>query len=395
MDFFEMLTGLTPDDRDSIWYQVLAEGFKGLGFSQPNPSVGCVILDVQGQILAKGYHAKAGQAHAEIEALNQIDPVFKNALGQWVLTEKHHQLLKDATVFISLEPCAHQGRTPACAFTLSCLPLKKVCYLLKDPNPLVAGQGKQILQAQGIEVECVEEQVTAFKFVKAARYLHTFFLQGTLAQQMYVTLKIAASADGFMGLKNGQSQWITAQPTRQLARHWRGLHDAVMTGVNTVLQDNPFLDVRETPYQNQSKKLFVWDSQAKLLTHPELNIFKSYRPEQVILLVQPQALALPTWGPQLMLQPSLKHRADFLSWGYQLNVGSLWIEGGPKLTQTMLQHQLAHEVLLFQAPCLIGAQNGLSWTEHLQLDNLSQAPRFTSNQVHLIQGTSDILWRWS
>lgn len=395
MNFFETLTGLTPGDQDSIWYQVLAEGFKGLGSSQPNPSVGCVILNSQGQLLAKGYHAKAGQAHAEIEALNQIDPVLKDALGQWVLTEKHHQVLKDASVFISLEPCAHQGRTPSCAMTLSHLPLKKVSYLLKDPNPLVAGQGKQILEAKGIEIECVEEQVTAHKFVKAARNLHAFFLQGTLAQQMYVTLKIAASADGFMGLKNGQSQWITSEPTRQLARHWRGLHEAVMTGVNTVLQDNPYLDARQTPYQTNNRQLIVWDSKAKLLKHPELNIFKSYEPHQVTLLVEPEAVDLPTWGPRLLTQPKLDNRLEFFSLGQLLQIGSLWIEAGPTLTQSILQHQIAHEILLFQAPCLIGAQNGLSWTQQLNVVDLSQAPRFNSHQVQLIAGTSDILWRWS
>lgn len=394
MNLFEALTGLTSRDQDSIWYQVLAQGFKGLGYSQPNPSVGCVIVNSHGEVIAQGYHAQAGQAHAEIEALKQIAPITQNVNGEWQLESAHYECLKNAVVYISLEPCAHQGRTPSCALTLSQLPIQKVVYLLKDPNPLVAGKGKSILAAKGIVVECLEEQEAHSIFVKAARFLHAFFLQGTLHHRPFITLKLATSADGYMGLKDGSSHWITSEETRLLARHWRGLYDGVMTGVNTVLHDNPFLDARQTPYQLKKRQLIVWDSKAQLLKNSQLNIYKSYAPDQVTLLVDSLYKDIASWGPQVLPQPALVSAQAINNLCRQLDLTSLWIEAGPTLTSSMLQAQVPAEILLFQAPCFIGAINGVSLSKNISTLNLAQLKRWQSQQVQIIANSSDILWRW-
>jgi diaminohydroxyphosphoribosylaminopyrimidine deaminase / 5-amino-6-(5-phosphoribosylamino)uracil reductase len=368
----------------------LKKAFSGLGFSSPNPSVGCVILNNKGCIIATGYHKKVGEPHGEIEALKALAPVTQNQEGHWVLTPDHFDLLKDASIYVTLEPCAHRGRTPSCAELLSQLPLKKVSVLLKDPNPLVSGQGLHLLKSRGIEVFCLEEELQAkgllekhpSRFlIQEAKKIHSSFLFHMEHRKPLLTLKMASSLDGFIGLKNGDSQWLTSPQTRQVAREMRGFSDALMTGKGTVLQDNPYLDLRQTPFEKKNYPLFVWDSTLSLLDYPHLRIFRERGPGLVTLIADTDRCGIAPGFYQkreklayLVLPSKSSHPLSSLySHWAECSVQSLWVECGASLASYLIENHMLDYCYLFLAPKILGASHGLSWTTDIHIPSLSLA----------------------
>ena len=188
---------------DGAMELALRVAYLGAAHVSPNPLVGCVIVDENHNFVACGYHERYGEAHAEISALNKIADVER-------------ALLKNSTFYVTLEPCAHQGKTPSCARTLSLLPIKKVIYGLQDPNPLVSGQGAQILKNASIEAEVYEVplKVQLFELVEV-------FLKNFTQKKIFVAGKIASSLDGLMALKNGESKWITSVLAREFSHELR------------------------------------------------------------------------------------------------------------------------------------------------------------------------------
>ena len=209
--------------RDSFFMQhALDLALKGRGKVSPNPLVGCVIVDVNGHRIGAGYHKKYGGAHAEVEAVQSVESP---------------DALKDATVYVTLEPCSHHGKTSPCADLLASLPIKRVVIAQKDPNPLVNGSGIEKLRAHGIDVSLgVLEQ--------EAEQLNEFFNHAQRFGRPFVTLKIAQSVDGFLTAANGDSQWITGKAARKKVHEWRSYYDAIMIGRQTAMADNPKLTVR-------------------------------------------------------------------------------------------------------------------------------------------------------
>ena len=204
------------DDQAFRW--ALAEGFRGYGLTSPNPPVGCTILDSQGRFLSSGYHHRAGEPHAEIEALSQLLPETRDAEYRqildrtqvgWDLSDLPQEKLQGARVFVTLEPCAHEGRTPSCAKTLAKLPIGEVVVLLRDPHKNVSGQGFEILKKAGKKVRCLEIESAQDPLVDVARALCETFLINQEMDRPFVSLKVASSLDGIMALKNGESQWLT------------------------------------------------------------------------------------------------------------------------------------------------------------------------------------------
>lgn len=392
-EFFNFFTGLKPeyakDSREQFYFEALLEAWKGLGFTSPNPSVGAILIGADNKVLARAFHKQAGHPHAEIEILHQLAPVQRLGEGPWTLEPSHAEQVKNTTLYVTLEPCAHQGRTPSCAKTLAQLPFKKVGALLKDPNPLVAGQGFKILQDAGVQVECLEDISPQHELVLAAKKIHQFFLNGTLNQAApFYTLKVATSLDGYLGLKNGESKWITSEPARLYARHLRGTHDAIMVGKGTVLTDDPRLDFRETVFDGAKKsRLIIWDSGGEVLGHPDLQIFKCHDHENIIVvtdkIVQAEAISKKLMDVKTLLLPSDPNQAasEFNIKIKQMGIHSLWVEGGAKLISYCLSQQLANSLMLFQAPKLLGGQNGRSWTEALRVESLDQALFLKINQV--------------
>ena len=206
--------------QDSIWMaQALQLAERGLYTTSPNPRVGCMLVR-EGSVVGEGWHECAGEPHAEVHALQ--------AAG-----EAAH----GATAYVTLEPCSHHGRTPPCADALVQAGVARVVVAVQDPNPQVAGQGIEKLRAAGIEVECGLMEA-------AARELNIGFFARMTRGMPWVRSKIAMSLDGRTALNNGESKWITGDAARQNVQHWRARSCVVLTGIGTVLADDPQLNVR-------------------------------------------------------------------------------------------------------------------------------------------------------
>ena len=205
---------------------------QGLYSTQPNPRVGCVIVK-NNQIIGQGAHLKAGEPHAEVYALREAGAEAK-----------------DADVYVTLEPCSHHGRTPPCVDALIAAGVKRVVVAMRDPNSLVAGNGIKRLQAHGIEVETglLESEVLA---------LNPGFISRMTHNMPYLRTKIATSLDGETALNNGKSQWITGEAARLDVQRWRAQSCAIITGVGTVLTDNPRLNVRLDNINRQPIRVLV------------------------------------------------------------------------------------------------------------------------------------------
>jgi diaminohydroxyphosphoribosylaminopyrimidine deaminase/5-amino-6-(5-phosphoribosylamino)uracil reductase len=234
-------TLITPsNEQDLTWMRLaLAQAQEALYLTSPNPRVGCVIVGAGGDLLGKGHTQKVGFSHAEVMALKDVQSRGLSAKG--------------ARVYVTLEPCSHTGRTPPCCDALIQAQVAQVFVSLLDPNPLVSGQGVARLQAHGIEVQ-------VGLLGKEAQEMNIGFFQRMNFKRPWFWSKIASSLDGQTALENGVSQWITSADARQDGHHWRARSCAILTGIGTLLQDQPRLDVRgiTTPRQ---PKLVVVDSQ--------------------------------------------------------------------------------------------------------------------------------------
>lgn len=313
--------------QDQYWMQQAIELAKrGLYSTKPNPNVGCVIVK-DDQLIGQGFHPKAGQPHAEVFALREAG---EHAQG--------------ATAYVTLEPCAHYGRTPPCAEALVKAQVKKVVVGCPDPNPLVAGKGVQILKNAGIEVEVGICEDLASK-------LNQGFLKAMFTGMPYVRLKVASSLDGRTAMASGESKWITGSAARRDVQHWRAISGAVITGIETVIADDCQLNVRslhnidiETVAQ---PKRVVLDRQgrlpinAKILENPEtVMVMGPYRQELADLGVI-----------QLEIQP-LKMLLQTLSKQHQIY--DVLVEAGATLSTAFLQEGLVDELISYIAPTLLG-----------------------------------------
>lgn len=309
---------------------------QGLYTTQPNPRVGCVIVK-EGQVIGRGAHLKAGEPHAEVFALREAGEVARGA---------------DA--YVTLEPCNHHGRTPPCVDALIKAGVKRVVIAMQDPNPLVSGRGQNALLQAGIEVEVglMEKEAIA---------LNPGFVSVMTQGRPFVRSKIAASMDGKTALSNGQSQWITGAGARQDVQHWRAQVSAIMTGIGTVLADNPSMTVRLEGVSRQPLRIIV-DSQLQTPLHCKM--LSSERLEQCPLLIayasDPQKIAeqLIAKGAQLLQLPNVQGRVDLnalLQALAQRNITEVLLEAGQGLNGAMQQANLIDEFIFYYAPKLMGS----------------------------------------
>ena len=367
--------------RDEPWRILLNEANQGWGHSSPNPSVGCVILDRQGQLMASAHHQKAGEPHAEVLALQKIGLVTKSADGlYWIASEQLKKQVEGATIYVTLEPCAHVGRTPPCAQLLSDLPIKKIIAVLQDPNPLVAGRGLAQLQSAGKSISCLERDHPTHPVIPAVRIIHSHFLESVTRQSPVIWLKWASSYDGFMTNVHGRSQWLTSHTARLLGRTFRGLCDGILTTANTVIHDQASMDLRDTEFAYKAFPLFIWDSQLRCLNFSQLPIWSRRAEGGVYLIADAEHLGIKegiyvltadtSFLPQkfhgswknIMAHTTAPIRilagpSDFRErWFWFLNCAyhdlkhqSLWVEGGPRFTRAILENELWDYGLHFQA----------------------------------------------
>ncbi|MDW8190468.1 MAG: dihydrofolate reductase family protein, partial [Pseudobdellovibrionaceae bacterium] len=267
---------------------------------------------------------------------------------------------------------------------------KKVWFLLRDPNPLVAGRGKAILEGAGIEVECLEDHPhpVAQMLVRAARRIHQAFLI-TMEQKrpIFYWIKWASSLDGFMAWQPGRSAFnaITSPSTRALAREMRGLCDGIMTTRSTILVDNPLMDLRDTEFVSKSYPLFIWDEGAQLLNYPELRIFSQRQAGPIILLdasgvngLRPEVSSMVSQNPRGLAEPPIyvwkvsKNRQEaWQMWeerASQMGIQSIWLEGGPRFTSSLLKEGRWDYASAFFGNIIIGANGKGRWYEGLVVD---------------------------
>ena len=303
---------------------------QGLYSTQPNPRVGCVIVK-EGKIIGEGAHLKAGDSHAEVFAVQQAGD---NAKG--------------ATLYVTLEPCSHTGRTPPCTHALLQAGIAKVIVAMQDPNPLVAGSGLAHLQAHNIEV-------TSGLMQAQAEALNPGFISRMTRKQPFIRCKIAASLDGKTALNNGASQWITSEPARLDVQHWRARSCAILTGIGTVLADNPSMSVRDIATNRQPLKVIV-DSQlqtpidAKILQGGNVVIaFTNDAQNKSSALIEAgaQLLCIPNEQNKVCLKALLSHLAA-------CEINEVLCEAGEGLNGALLAQNLIDELLIYYAPKLMG-----------------------------------------
>jgi diaminohydroxyphosphoribosylaminopyrimidine deaminase/5-amino-6-(5-phosphoribosylamino)uracil reductase len=322
--------------RDQLDLRHMARAIKlahrGLWTTDPNPRVGCVIADGE-RVIAEGWHELAGGAHAEAAALAIAGAAARGA-----------------TAYVTLEPCCHHGRTPPCADALIAAGLRRVCYAIDDPNPRVSGGGATKLSAAGIEV-------TGGLLAAQARELNPGFLSRMERGRPWLRLKLAASLDGRTALANGQSRWITGDVAREDVQELRARSSAVMTGVATVLADDPRLDLR-LPAATRQPLRIVLDTH--LRTPPTARIVAP--PGQLLVLTASgdagRRSALEAAGARVELVPANADGLDLAAVMRQLGgleINELQVESGPTLAGALLRAQLVDEMVLYLAPTLLGA----------------------------------------
>nr|WP_209428639.1 bifunctional diaminohydroxyphosphoribosylaminopyrimidine deaminase/5-amino-6-(5-phosphoribosylamino)uracil reductase RibD [Photobacterium iliopiscarium] len=336
----------------------------------PNPMVGCVIVN-NGDIVGEGYHYQAGQPHAEVFALRQAQ-----------------QRAQGATVYVTLEPCSHHGRTPPCAEALINAKVARVVCAMVDPNPVVAGRGIALLQAAGIRVDV---GVLALQ----AQALNPGFIKQMTHQMPYVELKLAASLDGRTALANGASKWITGPKARSDVQQFRACAGAILSTSATVIADNPSLNVRWSELDASVQQQYpqsalrqpirvIIDSQNRLT--PEYQLFNL--PGETILArttlgteawpdsVQQWQIPTQINSNQLDLMALMSRLATY-------GINHIWVEAGASLAGALLQQQLVDSLILYQAPKLMGSDSrGL--IDITGLTSMAQTPLLTITDVGVI-----------
>lgn len=311
---------------------------QGLYTTQPNPRVGCVIVKNH-QIIGQGAHLKAGEAHAEVHALLQAGDAAK-----------------DADAYVTLEPCNHHGRTPPCVDALIKAGVKRVVVAMQDPNPLVAGAGIKRLQAHGIEV-------AAGLMEKEALALNLGFISRMTRHLPYVRSKVAASLDGRTALNNGKSLWITGESARLDVQHWRAKSCAIVTGIGTVLADNPTMNVRLPDVARQPLRVIV-DSRLHIPLGSKILKPESLRISPVLIVYAHDETnhteSLTACGAELLKLPDAHGHVDLLALLSNLaqrGVNEVLLEAGQGLNGAFLHANLIDEFIFYYAPKLMGADS--------------------------------------
>ena len=356
--------------------QALGLAAQALFLSNPNPRVGCVIASPTGEILGQGFTQRAGGPHAEVVALHDA-----RARGND---------LRGATAYVTLEPCSHQGRTGPCCDALIAAGIAKVVASLPDPNPLVAGRGFARLRAAGVEVLVGDGAQESFE-------LNIGFFSRMVRKTPWVRMKMAASLDGTTALPNGESQWITSSAARADGHAWRARACAVLTGIGTVLEDNPRLDVRDVATPRQPHVVVV-DSQ--LQTPPDARLLIAGRACYIYCAApndtafQARKQALESQGAVVVELPNAQNKVDLSAMLADLaakGVNELHVEAGTKLNGSFIREGLIDEMLVYLAPCMLG--EGLAMAHFGPLTQLDQGLSLDFKSVEKIGPDVRILAR--
>jgi len=365
------MTTSSPAAIPAAMREALALAARAVGLSEPNPRVGCVIV-ADGVVVGRGHTHAAGGPHAEIVAL-------RDAAGRGVD-------VRGAAVHVTLEPCAHHGRTPPCTDALVAAGVGRVVIALRDPNPLVSGQGAARLAAAGIAVEWGAGGAESHA-------LNIGFVSRMERGRPWLRMKAAVSLDGRSALADGSSRWITGAAARTDGHAWRKRAGAVLTGVGTVREDDPRLDVRLVASARQPLRVIV---DSRLETPPEARIVQPPGSVLVYAAVDDPArrAALELRGAEVVLLPSPRGKVDLAAMVADLGrreINELHVEAGEKLNASLLAAGLVDELLVYVAPRLLGSGRGLAALGPIaQLDD---ALGFSFHDVERVGGDLRLLLR--
>lgn len=356
--------------RSDEFYMARAFDLARLGrfTTSPNPNVGCVLVR-DGEIVGEGYHLCAGEPHAEVHALRMAG-----------------EKARGATVYVTLEPCSHHGRTPPCSDALAAAGVARVVAAMQDPNPQVAGRGLYKLKQAGIAVDhglmLAEAEATNLGFLKRMR---TGF--------PYLQLKMATSLDGRTAMASGESQWITSPQARQDVQRFRAESAAILSTSATVLADDPSLTVRWSELDADTQALYP-KNRLRQPTRIILDSHNRVTPQHKVIqqdgpcwLVRVDADDQP-WPANIeqLLLPQHGNGVDLVLLMMQLGkrqINSIWVEAGPQLAGALLQAGVVDELILYIAPKLLGS-NARGLCELTGLTSLAQAPEFVFSEVRQV-----------
>ncbi|MEO7727429.1 MAG: bifunctional diaminohydroxyphosphoribosylaminopyrimidine deaminase/5-amino-6-(5-phosphoribosylamino)uracil reductase RibD [Burkholderiales bacterium] len=332
---------------------------RGLYTTTPNPRVGCVLVH-NGAVVGEGWHERAGGPHAEVVALQ--------AAGLRA---------RGATAYVTLEPCHHHGRTPPCDEALIAAGVARVVAAMQDPDPRTAGQGMARLQQAGVVVE-------AGVMEDAARALNRGFISRVTRGRPWTRMKLAASLDGKTALLNGKSQWITGEEARNDGHHWRARACAVLTGIGTVRDDDPQLNVRAVTTPRQPLRVVI-DSRL------ELPLTARVLAGGGVLVAcavadEPKASRLRDTGAEIVVLPNAAGKVELPALMRELGrrgVNELHVEAGHKLNGSLLNEDCVDELLLYMAPCLLG-ERARGMADLPELADLAARRRLKINEVRAI-----------
>jgi diaminohydroxyphosphoribosylaminopyrimidine deaminase/5-amino-6-(5-phosphoribosylamino)uracil reductase len=337
--------------------QALAQAQNALYLSNPNPRVGCIIVK-DGVVIGRGHTQRVGGPHAEVQALADVQVNGFDAAG--------------STIYVTLEPCNHTGRTPPCVDALIAAKPALVIMAMSDPNPLVGGKGLERLKAAGIDVRCglLESE---------AQSLNRGFISRMTRGLPWVRMKIAASLDGKTALPNGQSQWITGSLARADGHHWRAQACAILTGVGTVKEDDPSLNVRDVETERQPWRVIV---DSKLETPLNAKVLSGSNGSGVILVCasldsresQDKSKAFEALGVEVIAMANVNGKVDlpklFSYLAKERHMNEIHVEAGFKLNGSLLREGCVDELLLYYAPFFMG--EGIGIANISPLTNLDQ-----------------------
>jgi diaminohydroxyphosphoribosylaminopyrimidine deaminase / 5-amino-6-(5-phosphoribosylamino)uracil reductase len=361
-----------PRSHESYMLEALRLARQHRTLPYPNPWVGCVIVKGE-KIVGRGAHRGPGSNHAEVVALAQAG-----------------RLARNATLYVTLEPCCHFGRTPPCTNAILKAGIREIVYALRDPNPLVAGKSDGILRRQGL---LVKSGVRA----REAKALNEIYFKYRATSLPFVTLKVATSLDGKISTRTGESKWITGLPARERARSLRSRHQAVLVGVNTVLADNPHLGARVSGQPDPWR--IVLDSslripiQARVIQSRKCIVACTRRAERrkITNLEQCGAIVWAFRGRRVPLRTLLVRLAA-------TGIISVLVEGGSEVLGSFFDQGLVDRVCWFLAPLVIGSARSRSAIAGRGVSRLADAWRLRDIRLELV-GNSWMVWgnlsRWA
>jgi diaminohydroxyphosphoribosylaminopyrimidine deaminase / 5-amino-6-(5-phosphoribosylamino)uracil reductase len=338
----------------------LAEG--GRGRTTPNPLVGAVVVGAGDRVLGEGFHAAYGGPHAEVAALAMCGDADTQG----------------ATMYVSLEPCAHHGQTPPCVDAIIAARIGRVVIASDDPTEKAAGRGPGMLRDEGIDVVMADGELAA-----RARLLNQPFRKHARTGRPFVRLKAAMTLDGKVATHTGDSKWISGEPSRHLAHEWRAELDAVACGIGTALADDPRLTARIDGVRRQPRRI-VFDSEARLPLDSQLVRGAAEVPLTVVVsraAPRPAADALEVAGADVIVATGENERARVRSALAQLGaagITSILLEGGPRLAGAFLDAGEIDEMRLFVAPVLLGSAGARDVIEGEGVERIAEATRALS-----------------